>query len=71
MPNPYDPRSEGERKWYFNMRTGAWEGTPINNRSTLVRSTVETQATPDGIQVRKVGTKTWIPVSKILTPPNK
>lgn len=66
MPNPHDPESEHHYKWYFKMRSGEWEGTPKEIKRPSFKPIVETQATFNGIEVRKVGSNKWIPASDII-----
>lgn len=68
MPNPYDPETENRYNWFFNQRTGEWISSPKENKRSSFKSSVETRATPDGIQIRKNGTQKWIPASEIIKP---
>jgi len=68
MPDPYDPETEKNYNWFFNLRSGEWIASPKENNRRSFNSFVETRATPNGIEVRKAGTKRWTPASQIISP---
>ena len=70
-PDPYDPKTEHLYNWFYNQITGEWVSSPKENKRTSFKSFVETRANHEGVQIRKVGTEKWIPVSELFTPPVK
>ena len=69
MPGPYDLETEKTLNWKFNPKIGDWDFTRKNQPP--LKSKVETRANHEGVQIRKVGTEKWIPVSELFTPPKK
>ena len=72
MPNPYDPESENNYNWYFNTRSGEWIARLKKNKQRMsIKPVVEVRASPNGIEIRKIGSEKWIPASEIVGQSNE
>lgn len=64
--DPYNPKTEMNYNWHFDVNSQRWRGTP--KLRAPIKPEIETRATPNGIEIRKVGTEKWIPASEIIKP---
>lgn len=69
MLNPYDPETEHHYNWHFDIANQRWQASPrLDKQRSSFKPLVETRANHEGVQIRKVGTEKWIPVSELFTP---